>query len=114
MLKDAEGAPPLGSVWLEPVGDGEIWYLGMLTIRPDLQDRQLGRTLLAQAEAWAAKAGARRIRMTVIGLRDSLIAWYERRGYAATGETRPFPYDNREVGTALRPDLDFVVLEKAL
>jgi len=104
----------LGAVWLEPVGDGAAWYLGMLTIRPDLQDRRLGRTLLAQAEVWAAKAGARRIRMTVVGIRDSLIAWYLRRGYVLTGETRPFPYENREIGRPMRRDLDFVVLEKAL
>jgi hypothetical protein len=69
---------------------------------------------LREAEARAAKAGARRIRMTVVGIRDSLIAWYLRRGYGLTGETRPFPYENREIGQALRRDLDFVVLEKAL
>jgi GNAT superfamily N-acetyltransferase len=114
VLRDDEGEPLLGSVWLEPVGDGETWYLGMLTVRPDRQDRQLGRTLLAHAEAWAAKAGARRIRMTVVGIRDSLIAWYLRRGYGLTGETRPFPYENRDIGQALRRDLDFVVLEKLL
>jgi GNAT superfamily N-acetyltransferase len=83
-------------------------------VRPDLQDRQLGRTLLAEAEAWAGKVGARRIRMTVVGIRDSLIAWYQRRGYVLTGETRPFPYENREIGVTDRRDLDFVVLEKAI
>ena len=31
----------LGTVWLEPKGDG-IWYLGLLTIRPDLQNKQVG------------------------------------------------------------------------
>jgi GNAT superfamily N-acetyltransferase len=114
VMRDGEGEPLLGAVWLEPVGDGATWYLGMLTVRPDLQDRQLGRTLLAEAEAWAGKAGARRIRMTVVGIRDSLIAWYQRRGYVLTGETRPFPYENREIGVTDRRDLDFVVLEKAI
>ena len=46
--------------------------------------------------------------MTVIHRRTELIAWYERRGYAPTGETRPFPVDPPQ------PQLDFVVLEKAL
>jgi GNAT superfamily N-acetyltransferase len=114
VLRDAADGPLLGSVWLEPVADGATWYLGMLTVRPDLQDRKLGRELLAGAEGWAAKAGARRIRMTVIGIREPLIAWYERRGYVRTGETRPFPYENPGIGTPLRRDLDFVVLEKAL
>jgi GNAT superfamily N-acetyltransferase len=114
VLRDEGEGPLLGSVWLEPMADGATWYLGMLTVRPDIQDRKLGRELLAGAEAWAAKAGARRVRITVIGIRGPLVAWYERRGYVRTGETRPFPYDNPEVGAALRRDLDFVVLEKAL
>ncbi|MFC3069699.1 GNAT family N-acetyltransferase [Phenylobacterium soli] len=113
-LRDAPGGELLGTVWLEPVDEGETWYLGMLTVRPDIQDRQLGRWLLEAAEAYAAQAGARRIRMTVVSIRDTLIAWYQRRGYALTGETRPFPYEDERFGQPKRPDLRFVVLEKAL
>ena len=36
--------------------------------------------------------------MTVIDLRDDLIAWYERRGYARTGEYKPFPYGDERFG----------------
>lgn len=114
LLRDAPGAELLGSVWLEPVGEEGVWYLGMLTVRPDLQDRQLGRRLLAAAEDAAAAAGAQRIRMTVVSIRDSLIAWYLRRGYALTGETRPFPYGDARIGHPLRDDLSFAVLEKPL
>jgi ribosomal protein S18 acetylase RimI-like enzyme len=114
LLRDAPDAELLGSVWLEPVDGGEVWYLGMLTVRPDLQDRQLGRSLLAAAEVAAAAQGARRVRMTVISIRDSLIAWYGRRGYQPTGETRQFPYHAEGIGRPLRDDLSFVVLEKAL
>jgi len=110
--RDEPQGPILGCVWLEPAGGG-AWYLGMLTVRPDLQDRRLGRTLLEAAEQAAAGEGARIIRMTVVNVRDTLIGWYERRGYALTGETRPFPYDG-EFGAPRRPDLAFVVLEKAL
>ncbi|WP_304190455.1 GNAT family N-acetyltransferase [Phenylobacterium aquaticum] len=113
MFKDAPDAPLLGTVWLEPAEPG-VWYLGMLTIRPDQQDRKLGRTLLEGGEAFAAAKGARRIRMTVVSIRDTLIAWYERRGYAETGETRPFPYDNDQIGQPRVPDLSFIVMEKAL
>ena len=74
----------------------------------------LGRTLLHAAEAVAERKGARRIRMTVVNIRDTLIAWYARRGYDLTGETRPFPYGDRRFGDPLRDDLAFVVLEKAL
>jgi hypothetical protein len=51
--------------------------------------------------------------MTVVQVRESLIEWYERRGYRRTGDIEPFPYD-ASVGTPLRDDLHFVVLEKDL
>ena len=112
-MRDAVDGPLLGCVWLEPA-EPEVWYLGMLTVRPDLQARQLGRSMLAEAEAEAARRGARRIRLTVVNVRDTLIGWYERRGYGLTGETRPFPYDDNRFGDPRREDLEFVVLEKAL
>ncbi len=107
---DADGAL-LGTVWLEERKAG-VWNLGLLTIRPDMQNRQLGRALLAAAEDFAKERGGRRIRMTVVNVRDSLIAWYERRGYRLNGETQPFPYGDERYGRPLRDDLRFVVLEK--
>ena len=107
------GGDHLGHVWLEPQADG-AWYLGLLTVRPDRQDQGLGRALLAASEDHAREAGARRIRMTVVDQRDTLIAWYERRGYALTGERRPWPYHDPSIGRPTVPDLAFVVLEKAL
>ena len=112
-LRDEPGGELLGSVWLEPQGPAD-WYLGMLTVRPDLQARQLGRTLLAEAEAYAASRGGRRMRMSVITVRDALIAWYERRGYTRTGEAQPFPYGDERFGIPMRDDLRFEVLEKSL
>ena len=114
VLSDAADGPPLGCVWLEPADHPGAWYLGMLTIRPDLQARGLGRELLADAEAAAKARGAQRIRMTVISIRPELIAWYGRRGYAATGETQPFPYGDLRRGEPKRDDLSFLVLEKRL
>ena len=101
----------LGHVWLEPQEAG-VWYLGLLTVRPDRQDRKLGRALLAAAEAYARERGARRVRMTVVDRRHSLIAWYERRGYRPTGERRPWPYHDPRVGRPTTPDLGFLVLER--
>lgn len=112
-LRDEVGGPLLGCVWLEPA-EGDVWYLGMLTVRPDLQDRQLGRTMLEGAEAYAREEGAARIRMTVVHIRDTLIAWYVRRGYAPTGERRPFPYADLRFGEPKRDDLEFIVMERAL
>ncbi len=94
---------------------GDEAYLGMLTVRPALQAGGLGRRLLSAAERWAAAHwGSRAVVMTVITQRIELIAWYERRGYRATGETAPFPYDDARFGEPRRPDLHFVVLRRAL
>jgi GNAT superfamily N-acetyltransferase len=111
--RDTDDGALLGTVWLIPNHDG-VWYLGLLTVRPDLQNRQLGRTLLEASEGFARERGARCIRMTVVHVRETLIAWYLRRGYALTGETKPFPYDDLRFGTPLRDDLHFVVLEKTI
>jgi ribosomal protein S18 acetylase RimI-like enzyme len=107
---DPKGAL-LGTVWLEPKED-DVWYLSLLTVRPDLQNRQVGRTLLAAAEDYTKQRGARRIRLSVVNVRKTLIAWYERRGYLLTGETQPFPYGDERFGRPLRDDLCFVLLEK--
>jgi DNA-binding MarR family transcriptional regulator/ribosomal protein S18 acetylase RimI-like enzyme len=102
-----------GCVWLAPLGNGG-WYLGSLAVSPLLQNAQAGRRLLATAEDWVKARGGTCIRLTVVNVRDSLIAWYERRGYRLTGETEPFPYADSRFGTPKRPDLEFVVLTKQL
>lgn len=80
-----------GTVTIRDLGEGRA-YLGMLCVDPDLQTEGLGRALIADAEDMAADAfGARTMEMTVINAREELIAYYERRGYARTGELRPFP-----------------------
>jgi ribosomal protein S18 acetylase RimI-like enzyme len=87
--------------------DETLAYLGMLCVLPTLQSGGLGRRLLDAAEDLARAEGIAAMEMTVIDSRESLIAWYERRGYAFTGEMRPFP--------VLRdPPITFVVLEKPL
>lgn len=87
--------------------EGGLGYLGMLCVLPTLQSAGLGRRLLDAAEDHARALSLSAMEMTVIDDRDTLIAWYERRGYARTGETRPFP--------VLRdPPITFAVLEKAL
>ncbi|HEX4741715.1 MAG TPA: GNAT family N-acetyltransferase [Caulobacteraceae bacterium] len=113
LARDDSGAPLTGCVWLEPAADG-AWYLGMLTVRPRLQAQGAGRRLLAAAEQYAAAKGARRIRMTVVSLRETLIDWYRRRGYEPTGEREPFPYDDERFGAPRVAGLEFIVLEKTL
>lgn len=112
-LREVADGPLMGCVWLEPAEAG-VWYLGMLTVRPNLQDRRLGRTMLEAAERYVREQGANRVRMTVVHIRDTLIAWYERRGYVPTGARRPFPYADLRFGEPKREDLEFIVMEKAL
>ena len=112
-LRDTTDGPLLGVVWLEPAED-DAWYLGLLTVRSDIQARSLGRQLLDEAETYAGQRGARRMRMTVLNLRQPLIDWYVRRGYRDTGEIEPFPYGDQRFGIPKRDDLAFVVLEKDL
>jgi hypothetical protein len=49
--------------------------------------------------------------MTEVNVRDTLIAWYQRRGYSLTGETKPFPNEDGRFGTPLRDDSHFVVMQ---
>jgi ribosomal protein S18 acetylase RimI-like enzyme len=103
-----------GCVLLAHQADGSA-YLGMLSVDPERQASGLGRRLLAEAEAFAQDVlRASRVEMTVIRQRGELIAWYERRGYALTGKTLPFPMDDERFGLPKRRDLEFVVLAKDL
>ena len=111
--QDERSEEIVGSVWLEPLDD-DTWYLGSLAIDPQRQNGGLGRAMLAAAEDWVRKRGANRVRMKVINVREALIAWYVRRGYARTGASEPFPYQDDRFGKPLRDDLSFVVLEKPL
>jgi ribosomal protein S18 acetylase RimI-like enzyme len=111
----------VGCVFLERIAAGGLAtadveaYLGMLTVDPRIQAGGIGSAMLAAAERYARDAwGAVAIRMTVIAQRDALIAWYERRGYARTGETEAFPYGDARFGLPKRDDLYFVVLRKPL
>ena len=95
--------------------EGGAGYFGMFSVRPNLQGGGIGKAMLAEAERvareeWKLPA----MRMTVIDIRDELIAFYERRGYRRTGTKKPFPYGDERFGVPKRADLRFEVLEKAL
>ena len=90
-------------------------YFGMFSVSPLAQGRGIGRAALAEAEGQAVRVwSARRMTMLVIRQREALIAWYERRGYALTGKSAPFPYGDERFGIPLRDDLEFVELAKEL
>jgi thiamine biosynthesis protein ThiS len=112
LVRGESEAEVRGTVWLEPQESG-TWYLGLLTVRPALQNRQLGRAVLTAAEDFARNRGALTIRMTVLSARQTLIEWYERRGYHRTGATVPCACQG-SAGTPLRDGLFFLILEKVL
>ena len=90
-------------------------YFGMFSVRPALQGAGIGKRLLEHAERYVRERWSLPVmRMTVIDVRDELIAFYERRGYRRTGVVKPFPYGDERFGLPRRGDLRFEVLEKSL
>lgn len=100
----------VGCVFLQPRADH--LYLGTLAVAPEAQAHGIGGHLLAAAETQARRQGCSHVKITVLAARPELLAWYERRGYARTGATEPFPTDAR-FGRPRQP-LELLVLEKAL
>lgn len=104
----------VGSVLVQSVGDSVV-NVGMIAVSPKLQARGVGRALLDEVEAVVARERfGTRLQMTVIVQREALIAWYERRGYRRTGESRAWPYGDQRFGLPRTPDLSFIVMEKTL
>jgi ribosomal protein S18 acetylase RimI-like enzyme len=90
-------------------------YFGMFAVRPVLQGGGLGKAVLDEAERVVREDwGLATMRMTVIDLREELMAWYERRGYRRTGVKKPFPAVDPRFGIPKRGDLRFEVMEKDL
>lgn len=81
----------IGCFQLSDQGAG-VAYVGLVTVDPQIQAGGLGKRLLAAAEDDARqRLGARTMELSVVSIRETLIAYYVRRGYAATGEFRAFP-----------------------
>ncbi|MFF7277119.1 GNAT family N-acetyltransferase [Streptomyces griseorubiginosus] len=94
---------------------GTYAYFGMFAVSPTLQGGGLGKVIIAEAERIVREAwGVTEMHMTVISVRDDLIAWYERRGYRRTGKMTPFPYGDERFGIPQRDDLRFELLVKPL
>jgi ribosomal protein S18 acetylase RimI-like enzyme len=106
-----ESGTLLGCVELRQ--EGPKLYLGMLSVQPTTQGKGIGKKLLAAAEEHAVAIGCRAIKMVVISVRVELIAWYQRHGYALTGERKPFVAPDERWGIP-KSTLEFVVMEKRL
>lgn len=100
----------LGNVYLEKQEDK--LYLGMFSVSPGAQSQGIGKNLLKAADDYAAQQNCSSIYMTVISARNELIAWYMRHGYKLTGESKPFPVDER-FGVPTQA-LELIILEKRI
>lgn len=100
----------VGCVYLEKKRN--VLYLGMLTVKPSLQAKGIGASLMQAAEEHARMRHCQRIQMTVITARESLIHYYQRKGFRDTGERAPFP-DDPAFGLP-KQKLEFMVMEKEL
>src|SRR3546814_15500701 len=87
----------------------------MFSVQPNAQGSGIGRQMLAEAERVARDEWQQTtMRMTVIDVREDLIAWYLRRGYPRTGISKPFHYGDERFGIPKRHELRFPVLTKPL
>lgn len=111
ILKFTDNDTIIGSVLL--IEKEHQLYLGMLTVSPELQNSGIGKKLLAEAENHAKALGLSSIIMTVISVREELVAWYKRHGYADTGEREAFPESEIHVTISEKP-LEFIYLEKKI
>lgn len=111
ILKFVEDNTTLGCVELKTID--KSLYLGMLTVRPHLQGKGIGKSLLMAAEELAQKDQCEKIFMTVISVRTELINWYQRHGYTDTGKRKSFDFNDPRFGVP-KQKLEFAVLEKQL
>lgn len=111
ILTYREAGKLLGCVELR-LQEGKL-YLGMLSVKPDIQGKGVGKKLMQAAEDYAAQQNLNTIMMTVISVRKELIDWYIRHGYQLTGERKPFVVPDARWGIP-KKELEFVVLEKRL
>ena len=83
------------AVYVEDRGD--IAYLGMLSVMPELQGLGLGTRLVRIAEALGEAMGARSMSLKIVNLREELGRWYKSLGYH---EVATAPYTHRPVKQA--------------
>ncbi len=94
--------------------DPSILQLGMLTVDPHRQRAGLGKEILKRVEIFARQNDFMKIKMSVISIRQSLIEYYQRRGFEILAERERFPYGQPRFGLPKRDDLEFLFLEKKL
>lgn len=104
VLENAQGLA--GCVYAEV--RGSRGYIGLLSLRPELKGRGLGRVLMSHAEEYLAGAGCEAADLRTISARSDLVPMYKHLGY-------------QEMGTAAMPSeiplkipCHFIIMSKTL
>jgi ribosomal protein S18 acetylase RimI-like enzyme len=105
LIADGADGHPEACVYVEIHGDRG--YIGMLSVRPTLQGRGIGRRMMAVAEDYCRTAGCRAVDIKIVNLRTELPGFYHALGYIDCG-TAPF-----ESSKLIRP-AHFVLMTKDL
>ncbi len=71
--------------------EGDCNYIGVLAVKPDLQNKSIGSRLMTAVENLSRENGKKEIRAVVLHPRKELIAYYIRKGFYLTGESEDFP-----------------------
>jgi ribosomal protein S18 acetylase RimI-like enzyme len=113
LIADGADGRPQGCCKIVDCGDG-LASFGMFAVDPASQGSGLGRRLVGWAQAAATQLlGASHMELEVLAQQEALRGWYERLGFAPTGETRAFPA-HPVYAVPRRDDLYLIVLAKPL
>jgi GNAT superfamily N-acetyltransferase len=105
LLLERDG-DPIGTVYVALRGDRG--YIGMVSVDPERQGSGYGRALMAAAEDYCLRNGARHADLRIVNLREELPPFYRRLGYVESG-TEPFS----EPAEATQP-CHFILMTKPL
>jgi ribosomal protein S18 acetylase RimI-like enzyme/ketosteroid isomerase-like protein len=113
LIVDGADGRPVGCARIADRGDGLVSF-GMFAVDPGRQGGGIGRRLVRWAQDAAVdRFGGRVMELEALAQQELLRGWYERLGFAPTGETRAFP-SHPEYAIPRRDDLYLIVLAKRL
>lgn len=108
LVVDGAGGDLVGSVNVSVTA--ARGYFGMLSVAPTAQRAGIGRELIAAAENFAAERGCTAMDLSVVNVRDGLLAWYEGAGYRESG-TAAWPENEKDT---VKMPVHLITMTKAI
>jgi GNAT superfamily N-acetyltransferase len=85
-----DDAAMVGMLWLvRGYPESDTAFIPLFLVVPDHRGRGAGRAAVAQAEAWAASVGYRRIKLVALHANEGAMHFWPRVGYRATPQYLP-------------------------